>query len=107
LALFPRMPAKYLRLGLLLSALLLLTGTGIAGYHAGVEMGIFTGPGGCTSNTTGGESIEELRAQIMNAPLVSCDQAMATFFGLSLAAWNTLVYLFLTFVALYGVTRSY
>lgn len=70
-----------------LCALLFLTDAGIAGYHAGVEKGIFKGPDSCSSDG-GGETLEEIRAAIMNAPLVSCAQAMAYFFGLSMAAWN-------------------
>ena len=34
------------------------------------------------------ERLEELRAEIMNAPLVSCSQAMVYILGLSMAAWN-------------------
>ena len=73
-----------------LICLLFLTDAGIAFYHAGVEAGWFPGPGGCSSASTGGETLEELRRQIMNAPLVTCDQAMAHILGLSLAAWNAI-----------------
>lgn len=73
-----------------LCAALFFTDAGIAFYHTGVEYGWFPGPSGCTNSATGGESIEELRAQIMNAPLVSCDQAMIHVLGLSMAAWNFL-----------------
>lgn len=71
-------------------ALLFLTDAGIAFYHAGVEVGWFPGPQSCSNASTGGETLEELRAQIMNAPLVSCDQAMTHILGLSLAAWNAI-----------------
>ena len=74
----------------LLCGALFLVDAGIATYHAGVEAGIFTGPSGCTSSDTGEQTLEEMRAAIMNAPLVTCDQAMAHILGLSLAAWNAL-----------------
>lgn len=68
--------------------LLFIVDAGIAGYHTGVEMGWVTGPSACSNTSTGEQTLEEMRAAIMNAPLVSCDQAMAYVFGLSLAAWN-------------------
>lgn len=70
-------------------ALLFVVDSGIAFYHAGVEWHIFPGLTGCSASATG-ESIADLRAAIMNAPLVSCDQAMASVLGLSMAAWNSL-----------------
>lgn len=83
--------------------LLLLADAGIAGYHAGVEWGVIPGPSSCSNPGGGGQTIEEMRAEIMNAPLVPCDQAMAHVLGLSLAAWNALAALAmaaLSFVAL-------
>jgi disulfide bond formation protein DsbB len=72
-------------------AALFFLDAGIAFYHTGVEYGWFPGPSGCTNTSSAGQSIEDLRAQIMNAPLVTCDQAAAYFFGLSMAAWNFVV----------------
>ncbi len=73
---------------LIICAILFLADAGIAGYHTGVEQGIFKGPSACSSNSSGEKTLEELRAEIMNAPLVSCSQAMVYIFGLSMAAWN-------------------
>lgn len=81
------------RLRLLAAALcvvLFAVDAGIASYHAGVEAGIFPGPGGCTTQNGGEMTIEQMRAEIMAAPLVTCDQAMIHIFGLSMAAWNAL-----------------
>jgi disulfide bond formation protein DsbB len=71
-------------------AALFFTDAAIAFYHTGVEYHWFPGPSGCTNTATGAETLEEMRAQIRNAPLVTCDQAAAYFFGLSMAAWNFL-----------------
>lgn len=73
-----------------LCAALFTLDAGIAFYHTGVELHWFPGPSGCTNTSTGGQTLEEMRRQLMEAPLVSCDQAMATVLGLSLAAWNGL-----------------
>ena len=71
-------------------------------YHTGVEMDIFKGPDAC-SNTAGGEqTLEEMRAAIMNAPFVSCKQAMAYFLGLSMAAWNGLAASIFTLLSILG-----
>ncbi|NBX03926.1 MAG: disulfide bond formation protein B [Alphaproteobacteria bacterium] len=75
---------------LLLCIALLFVDGSIAFYHAGVEMGIFPGPSDCTSSGKTGQTIEEIRAEIMGAPLVACDQAMIHILGLSMAAWNAI-----------------
>jgi len=80
-------------------ALLFLLDAGIAGYHAGVESGIFKGPDACSSDGGTGQTLEEIRAAILNAPLVTCAQAMAYFMGLSMAVWNMIAAL-LSFFAL-------
>ncbi len=75
---------------LLLVGALFALDAGIAFYHAGVELGWFPGPGGCTNNPSSGQTIEEMLEEIRNAPLVSCDQAMIEVLGLSMAAWNAI-----------------
>lgn len=85
------------RLMLGLATLVLLAGTGLAGYHLGVEHGWWALPAGCIA---GGEaqSIEELKRQLAEAA-PSCDQVAFTFLGLSLAAWNGVISLALAAVA--------
>ncbi len=74
----------------LVCAILFLVDAGVAGYHAGVELSIFKGPTACSDGGGTGQTLEEMRAAIMNAPLVTCEQAMIYVFGLSMAAWNML-----------------
>lgn len=88
LALQRRWPGVRRPLCWLLIGLFLLDG-GIAAYHVGVEQGWIAGPDACSGTTTA-QTIEELRAQIMGAALVSCKQAAFSFLGLSMAAWNLL-----------------
>lgn len=87
--LFAKTPRSRL-FALLFCVLLFALDAGIAFYHTGVELDIFKGPDACSSTSSGEQTLEEMRAAIMNAPLVSCKQAMAYFFGLSMAAWNGL-----------------
>jgi disulfide bond formation protein DsbB len=54
-------------------------------YHAGVEGGIFEGFTTCT--TTRGMTLQD----IVNAPLVRCDQVQWSLFGISMAGWNAIL----------------
>lgn len=85
----PRAP-KLATPALWILLLCFLTATATAAYHSGVEYGIFKGLSGCSSNLSTSSSIEDLRAAILGAPVVSCNQPMAEFLGLSLASWNAL-----------------
>ncbi len=79
---------------------------GIAFYHAGVELDIFKGPDGCSNNSSGEQTLEEMRAAILNAPLVSCKQAMAYFLGISMAAWNGIYASFCASLAIIGAVNA-
>ncbi len=72
-----------------LGALAALSTAGVGLYHTGVERNWWEGPTTCTStNDVGGLSAEDLMNQIMNAPLVRCDEVAWDMFGLSMASWN-------------------
>ena len=72
-----------------LAALAIATSGGIAGFHAGVEYGWWEGLTACTATISG--SGDELLKSIMNAPLVRCDVAPWSLFGISLAGYNFLL----------------
>ncbi|HET9811981.1 MAG TPA: disulfide bond formation protein B [Sphingomicrobium sp.] len=59
-------------------------------YHAGVELGIFEGITTCTV-TAKAATPEELLKQLMQVPLVRCDQVQWSFLGISLAGWNAIL----------------
>ena len=59
----------------------------IGAYHAGVEYGWWEGITTCTSIDLGANALDA----ILNAPLVRCDQAQWTLFGISLAGYNFLI----------------
>ena len=58
----------------------------LGAYHAGVEYKWWEGLTTCSS-TSSGHSLED----IMNAPLIRCDEAQWTLFGISLAGYNFLI----------------
>jgi disulfide bond formation protein DsbB len=77
-----------LRAGLVgLAALAFLAGAGIAVFHVGVEQRWWAGLPGCSAGT-GAQTLEQLRQQIMNAPVARCDEVAFAFLGLSMAGWN-------------------
>lgn len=90
--------SRFRRVALMLCALLFVMDAGIALYHSGVELDIFEGPTTCSASGKGEQTLEELRAEILGAPLVTCKQAMAYFFGLSMAMWNVLFASFMSIV---------
>ena len=65
------------------------TSGGIAGFHGGVEYGWWEGLTACTATISG--SGDDLIKSIMNAPLVRCDVAPWSLFGISLAGYNFLL----------------
>lgn len=76
------------RLLYLVGAALVLFGAVVAFYHAGVELHYWQGPTTCTSQGISGMSADDLMNQIMNAPLVRCDEIPWSMFGISMAGWN-------------------
>lgn len=72
-----------------LAALAIITSGGIGVFHAGVEYHWWEGLTRCAvaAPVGGGDFL----AEIMNTPLVRCDQAQWTLFGISLAGWNAIV----------------
>jgi disulfide bond formation protein DsbB len=69
-----------------LLAALAIAVSGIIGvYHAGVESGVFEGFTTCTS--TAATSLQD----ILNTPLVRCDQVQWSLFGISMAGWNAIL----------------
>lgn len=74
----------------LIGAIAVGSSAGIGVYHAGVEQDWWPGPSTCTAGDIGGLSTDALLDQIMNAPLVRCDEIPWQMLGLSMAGWNAL-----------------
>lgn len=67
------------------------TSGGIGIYHTGVERNWWEGPTSCTSSSVEGLTPEALLQQILEAPLVRCDEVPWEMFSLSMASWNALL----------------
>lgn len=69
----------------LLAALAVASSGAIGVFHAGVELGWWEGLTRCTA--TGAASLED----ILNVPLIRCDQVQWDFLGISMAGWNAIL----------------
>lgn len=96
---------RYLRLGIGISALLWLSEAALAFYHVGVEQGWWQSSTGCTAQTDALMTLEELRASILNSPLVPCDQPELVVLGLSMAGWNGLYSLLMVTISVIYLRR--
>lgn len=86
LALLLRRNDRAMRAATLLAAVAIAVSGAIGVFHAGVEYGLWEGITGCATRTTGPVSLDS----IMNAPLIRCDTAPWSLFGISLAGFNAI-----------------
>ena len=85
--------ALFLPLSLIavLGALAALSSAGVGLYHVGVEQGWWEGPTSCSGGDIGTLSADALLSQIMEAPLVRCDEIAWSLAGISMAGWNAIL----------------
>lgn len=82
-----------------------LATAGIGIYHTGVERMWWAGPASCSSGDVTGLTSAEALEQILNAPLVRCDEVAWALFGLSMASWNAIISLGLAAVWIAAARR--
>ena len=68
-----------------LAALAIAISGAIGVFHAGVELGWWEGFTTCTA--TGARNLQD----ILNTPLIRCDQVQWSFLGISMAGWNAIL----------------
>lgn len=73
-----------------LISLILLVEVAVAVFHVGIEQKWWEGFSTCSSGLAAGQSIEDIRAQVMAAPAARCDEPTWFFLKLSMASWNAL-----------------
>ena len=73
-----------------LGGLALLTSAGIGLFHVGVEQLWWEGTAECGA-TSMPDSLEALKAQLMNQPIVRCTDIAWEMFGISMAGYNFLL----------------
>lgn len=72
------------------AALAFASSGGIGVFHVGVEQHWWEGLSSCSAEVGGAQTLEQLRAQILAAPVVRCDEIAWSLFGISMAGWNAL-----------------
>ena len=88
-------PIGYKFLGYLLIQLSTIYGLFYAIWHVGVENNFLSGPSGCSAGLDFSENTNNLKQQILSKQVISCDEVIWSFFGISAASINTLVLLFI------------
>ena len=76
-------------------------------WHVGVENQILKGPAGCSAGFLDTSSINDLKEQILSRQVVSCDEIIWSFFGLSAASLNTIVLLFIFIINGLYILQNY
>ena len=76
-------------------------------WHVGVENKILKGPSGCSVMLTNSESASDLKAQILSKQVISCDEVIWSFFGISAASINTIVLLVIFILNAIYLFRNY
>ena len=62
-------------------------------WHVGVENKILPGPSECSAELKLSNNVSELKDQIMSKPVISCEEVIWSFFGISAATINTFIVL--------------
>lgn len=85
-------PARFHSTALVILGFVFMGGALFAGYHVAIQQKWVELPAFCASNDFSAlDSVDSLREQLLNTPLVRCDQVTWTLFGLSLAAYNAIL----------------
>jgi disulfide bond formation protein DsbB len=82
------MPARLRPFGAVLASLALIATAGIALFHAGVEYHWWRGLASCTSNLDTSQSLSALTQQLLATPVIPCDRAAWSLFGISMAGYD-------------------
>jgi disulfide bond formation protein DsbB len=91
LACVQRLSSRGRAITLSVTALTLLGGAGLAGFHVGVEQHWWEGLTTCGGGNIGRGSLEDQLAAIMAAPVVRCDEVAWSLFGISMAGYNLIL----------------
>jgi disulfide bond formation protein DsbB len=91
--------------GLIALAALMLWGTYLGVFHAGVEWKLWAGPAECSGAAQFGPA-GGLLDRLQNVVVVRCDEAPWRFLGISLAGYNAVISAVLVMVALLGAKAA-
>ena len=81
----------------ILNEFAILYGLFYAIWHVGIEQKILPGPSSCSGTLSNTNSIQNLKEQISNQPIVNCAEISWTMLGLSAATINSILLLLILF----------
>ena len=87
-----------------LAAVAALVSAGVGYFHAGVEYHWWAGPQACTGTTL--DPGKSFIAAALASPMIRCDAAAWTLFGVSMAGYNALISTFIGATALWLDLKS-
>lgn len=88
------------------AAVAILVSAAIGAFHMGVEWHWWQGTASCGSTLGAGQTIDALRASLLETPVVRCDEAAWSFLGLSMAGYNFAISGLVGMVALLRAARA-
>jgi disulfide bond formation protein DsbB len=96
--------ARFLAALNVLMGMVFVTGAIVAGYHAGVEWGIFPPPAGCSV----GEGVDPTAPIVLKQAIAmpACTDAPGYVLGLSMAGWNAVASLGFAGLSFVAAARS-
>jgi len=98
------LPIGRIRFVMLAAGIAYMVGAGYGVYHVGVEQSWFQSS---CATPIGASSLDELRAQIFDAPLTRCDEVAWSLIGVSFAGWNAIVSFLLGLFCLYAAVKGW
>ena len=81
-----------------ISSLSFAIGLFFSAWHVGIEQKILPGLSGCSNTINLSQSLTELKEQILNQNIVTCDEITWSIFGLSAATINSILLIFLLLI---------
>ena len=85
--------SRYSNLLIFFAGIAYLVSSFIGIWHSGYEIGILPGPNSCVNNNN---SLQMNFDEILNQPVISCQDVLWSFLGISLAGWNAILSILLT-----------
>ena len=76
-------------------------------WHVGIEQKILSGPASCSGGLSTSESIENLKEQIIGKAVISCDNVVWSFFGISAATINTFLLVLIFIINAINIQKYY
>ena len=76
-------------------------------WHVGVENNFLKGPSGCSAGLDMSSNTVDLKEQILSKQVISCDEVVWSFFGLSAASINTIILLVIFILNAMYIYKNY